>query len=80
MPGEHLDITDDAPTWRKEDAAYSKLGRNFVGVHFKCCDVYIRVYVNSNRTAYDGNCPKCAKPVKLRIAPGGTDARFFTAG
>jgi hypothetical protein len=38
------------------------------------------VYVNRDETAYDGNCPRCAKRVRLRIGPGGTNARFFTAG
>jgi hypothetical protein len=51
-----------------------------VGVHFVCCDVYTRVYVNRHQTAYEGNCPKCGKKVRLQIGPGGTDARFFTAG
>jgi hypothetical protein len=51
-----------------------------VGIHFVCCDVYTRVYINRDATAYEGNCPKCAKRVRLRIGPGGTDSRFFTAG
>ena len=51
-----------------------------MGVQFKCCDVYSRVYINRDETAYEGNCPKCAKRVRLAIGPGGTDSRFFTAG
>jgi hypothetical protein len=79
MSGEHLDITsDDAPGVSRDNPAANS--RRFVGVHFVCCDVYTRVYVNRDETAYEGNCPKCAKRVRLRIGPGGTDARFFTAG
>lgn len=75
MVGEHLDLTDDAG-----QPAASASGRRFVGVHFACCDVYTRVYINREQTAYEGNCPKCGKRVQLKIGPGGTDSRFFTAG
>jgi hypothetical protein len=78
MSGEHLDLTSESqvPNRGNDRGASS---RRFVGVHFACCDVYTRVYVNREQTAYEGNCPKCAKRVRLRIGPGGTDARFFTA-
>ena len=79
MAGENLDLTSEtANTARAESSG--RAGRRFVGVHFVCCDVYSRVYVNNDETAYVGNCPKCAKRVTLQIGPGGTDARFFTAG
>jgi len=78
MAGEHLDLTDNVPG--DEPRRLSGNQRRFVGVHFVCCDVYARVYINRNETAYEGNCPKCAKRVRLSIGPGGTDARFFTAG
>jgi hypothetical protein len=77
MSGERLDITDNPST--RDPSAGSTSGRKFVGVHFTCCDVYTRVYVNRDHTAYEGNCPKCAKRVRLNIGPGGTDSRFFTA-
>jgi hypothetical protein len=80
MVGEHLDLTegstDDDQNVRRSAAS----SRRFVGVHFACCEVYTRVYINREGTAYEGKCPKCAKLVRLRIGPGGTDARFFTAG
>jgi hypothetical protein len=76
MAGERLDLTDDPSHGGKPRAG----SRRFVGVHFVCCDVYTRVYVNREETAYEGCCPKCAKKVRLVIGPGGTDARFFTAG
>jgi hypothetical protein len=77
MVGEHLDLTDgDGPP----DQAGQSGGRRFVGVHFVCCDVYARVYINRDGSAYEGNCPRCAKRVRLRIGPDGTNARFFKAG
>jgi hypothetical protein len=84
MAGEHLDLSSDVPRARanreNSDRSGDGTARRFVGVHFVCCDVYTRVYVNRDETAYEGNCPKCAKRVRLKIGPGGTDARFFTAG
>ena len=78
MVGEHLDLTDHMPG--EERGNSSSAQRRFVGVRFVCCDVYSRVYINRDETAYEGNCPKCAKRVRVQIGPGGTDARFFTAG
>ncbi len=76
MPGEHLDLTSGAD----EDRARPALGpRKFVGIQFACCDCYGRIYVNADGTAYTGYCPKCARPVRIRIGPGGTDNRFFVA-
>ncbi len=79
MPGEHLDLSSD-PASNSSCGGPAADARRFVGIHFICCDVYSRVYINRDQTAYEGNCPKCAKPIRLRIGPGGTDARFFTAG
>jgi hypothetical protein len=53
--------------------------RRFLGVQFNCCNVYSRVYVNRQASAYEGRCPRCARPVTFKIASGGTDSRFFTA-
>ncbi len=76
MSGNFLDIVDDP--YNDPAANRAGAGRRFVGVHFTCCDIYARVYVNREETAYEGNCPRCGKRVQLRIGPGGTDARFFT--
>ena len=76
MVGEHLDLTDDA---FDRGRGSPRSSRRFVGVHFACCDVYTRVYVNRDESAYEGNCPRCAKRVCLQIGEGGTDSRFFTA-
>ena len=77
MSGFYLDLVDDPFDKKSGDGANNS--RKFVGVHFTCCDVYTRVYMNRDGTAYEGNCPKCAKRVRLPIGPGGTDSRFFTA-
>ena len=76
MKGEHLDLStnDGLP---EETASGGRSSRRFIGVRFDCCDVYVRVYVNRAGTAYQGHCPKCSKPIRIRIGPGGTDSRFF---
>ena len=84
MAGENLDISSDIgrmPPSGDGGAGPSPdaPGRRFVGIQFACCDVYTRVYVNRDETAYEGNCPRCLKPLRIRIGPGGTDHRFFTA-
>lgn len=76
MTGENLDISSDPPGGESKKS--SPQGRPFVGLHFLCCDIYTRVYVNRDETAYDGHCPRCSKKVTLRIGPGGTSSRMFT--
>jgi hypothetical protein len=53
--------------------------RKFIGVHFKCCNVYQRVYLNPMGTGYWGACPRCGKQVRFVIGSGGSDERFFEA-
>ncbi|GHT35688.1 hypothetical protein FACS189427_05550 [Planctomycetales bacterium] len=56
-----------------------KDARKYIGIRFNCCGVYTRIYVNKEGTAYEGRCPKCFKPVRLKIGSGGTSARIFEA-
>lgn len=53
--------------------------RKFLGIYFECCNVYGRIYENKEKTAYVGRCPKCLRPIKVKIGEGGTNARFFRA-
>ena len=76
MTGENLDLTSDHTAG--DSSGSTAAGRRFLGLQFDCCGVYTRVYVNQDETAYEGNCPKCARPVRLEIGPGGTSSRFFS--
>ncbi len=74
MDAERLDLTSDP-----HDGGSPASLRPYVGIHFTCCGVYARVYVNREGTAYAGHCPRCARAIRLRIGPEGTDSRFFQA-
>jgi len=54
--------------------------RAFLGMYFKCCRVYSRIYINRQQTAFVGWCPRCAAKVEVKISPAGSDSRFFVAG
>jgi hypothetical protein len=82
MPGEHLDLTSNDGLPRPQEAPVAGVGqggRPFVGMHFTCCDIYTRIYLNVQRTMFFGHCPRCGRRVQIKIGPDGSDARFFTA-
>jgi len=83
MKGHNLDLSSDPGGVSSSDphpeSQNDPTGRQFIGVHFTCCDIYLRVYINRDETGYDGRCPRCGREVHFVIGPGGTDARFFTA-
>ncbi len=55
-------------------------GTPFVGVSFKCCKTYGRIYRKNDGKAYEGRCPKCAAFLTVPIGHGGSSSRFFDAG
>lgn len=57
-----------------------KQPRPYLGIHFKCCNVYARIYLNKKGDMFFGHCPKCAAPIRVKAAPGGSKSRFWSAG
>ncbi len=53
--------------------------RPFLGMYFKCCRVYSRLYLNKEQTAFVGWCPKCAAKAEIKVAPHGSSDKFFIA-
>jgi len=53
--------------------------RPFIGMHFKCCNVYSRIYLNREGTAFVGWCPRCAAKVQVKVSPTGSRTKFFEA-
>ena len=83
MKGKQIDLTSPSslPAGNAGDPGHKPSGqRPFLGVHFACCDVYRRIYLNRSKTLYLGNCPHCGKQIRFQVGPGGSNARFFTAG
>lgn len=77
----HVDIQGVTPPERRIVGGDrpSLRGRPWLAVKWDCCSVYSRVYRNAEATAYVGRCPRCGKQVSVKVGPGGTSDRFFTA-
>ncbi|MBS10326.1 MAG: hypothetical protein CME19_01825 [Gemmatimonadetes bacterium] len=54
--------------------------RPYIGVLFKCCNVYGRAYLNQKQNAFTASCPRCLSPVRIGVSPTGNKSRFFSAG
>lgn len=78
-PPYHLAIDGVEDREGSASGAGSLRNRPWVGIYFDCCSVYTRIYRNRTGTAYQGHCPRCARRLELRVGPGGTNARFFSA-
>ena len=78
MSGDPRDYKLDISSLPKSEAnAGEAASKPFVGVHFKCCGVYQRIYRSSDGKRYEGRCPKCARQVRFLVGHGGTDDRYF---
>lgn len=70
-----MDAFDDI----SETHASPPAPRPYIGVLFECCGVYQRVYRKPEAREYRGRCPRCLRVVTVRVGPGGSSQRIFTA-
>lgn len=54
--------------------------RRWLGILFRCCQAYGRIYKTASGDAYVGQCPRCAAEIRVGVGSGGTSQRFFEAG
>lgn len=69
-------LRDDFPG---EPSASEPSGKRWLGVLFRCCNAYGRMYLNAGEGRYVGHCPKCRSEVRAVVGEGGTNRRFFIA-
>lgn len=83
MSGEseyHIDIISSAEgDFDRQSPQSPGTSRPWVGVHFECCGTYRRIYRRPEDLHYVGHCPKCTRPITLRVGPDGVDARILRA-
>ncbi len=53
--------------------------RKWLGVWFRCCHVYGRMYLLPGGERYAGTCPRCGSQIGAKVGDGGTTRRFFEA-
>lgn len=53
--------------------------KKYLGIHFACCNVYTRIYVNNVGNAYKGRCPHCLRRLSVKIGKNGVKDRFLVA-
>ncbi len=77
MASDPRDYKLDLSSLPKSDEGKPSQSRPFIGVHFKCCGVYQRIYRHPAGDRYEGRCPRCGKQVRAMVGSGGTDERTF---
>ena len=54
-------------------------GRFWVSVHYRCCNIYQRVYFKKGTQSASGRCPRCLREVSFELTEDGERGRFFSA-
>ncbi|EMI56193.1 hypothetical protein [Rhodopirellula sallentina] len=78
--GEFFDASSEPGVPASENTANDRESRPFLGIQFRCCRTYGRIYRDPSGMRYSGGCPRCGARVSVPIGPGGQGTRFFSAG
>lgn len=64
---------------RRSEGPRGARDRPHIGVYFRCCRVYQRIYRSPGESRYVGFCPRCLRKVEVPVSPTGTAERIFEA-
>ena len=78
-PDYHLNLSSAVPT-PASPSTTARTPRAWLAIRWRCCSAYSRIYKSLDGTQYAGQCPRCAKPIRVQVGQGGTASRFFEAG
>lgn len=53
--------------------------RAWLGIHFRCANIYRRIFKTPDGRAYRGLCPRCGQCLQIPVGKGGTSERIFEA-
>ncbi|MGE0479427.1 MAG: hypothetical protein AB7Q17_03040 [Phycisphaerae bacterium] len=67
------------PTRSTPPNSSRRVARPYVGVFFECCGAYARVYRDPGVLEYVGRCPRCLRPLRVRVSREGVPARQLRA-
>ena len=70
-------MTLEPPDSSDDAAGAAPRGRPFVGVHFACCNVYLRVYRAADNQHYFARCPRCGRSIEFVESDTGEESRNF---
>jgi hypothetical protein len=60
-------------------AASGPVPKPWLGIWFRCCHTYGRLYKDASGRMYVGRCPKCGAKASARVGNGGSNRRLFEA-
>lgn len=75
-------LAQPAPAGGAERASGAEAGGKsnpWLGIWFRCCHTYGRLYKDAAGRMYVGRCPRCGAEVRARVGQGGTNRRLFEA-
>lgn len=73
---ERIDLSSDPRSQPKDGLEGEASRRPFVGIHFTCCNAYLRVYPEVTGKVKILNCPRCARPLKVEFSEGRQASQF----